>query len=165
MAPGAAGFLSGWLLWLQNGVIGQAMRQSALLYPAVEILHILGFALLLGSIVALDLRVLGLGRVLAVADLADHLLPIAVGGFLLAVVTGSLLFATEAASLFDNLAFRTKLVLLAAAGANAAVLHAHAWRGVDRWGASAPRPARVAAALSILFWAGVLICGRLIAYF
>ena len=161
----AASAAPAWLLWIQDGVVGRAMRQSIALYPAVETLHILGFAVLLGSIVALDLRLLGAGRALPIAALADHLLPMAVAGFLLAAATGSLLFTTEAVSVIGNPSFQVKLVLLVAAGVNAAILHSRAWKQVRSWGASPPRAARVAAALSIAFWTGVLICGRLIAYF
>ena len=161
----AASAAPAWLLWIQDGAVGRAMRQSIALYPAVEVLHIFGFALLVGSIVALDLRLLGAGRVLSIAALADHLLPLAVAGFLLAAATGTLLFTTEAVSLVGNPSFQIKLAFLAAAGTNAAVLHGGAWKRVRSWGAVPARAARVAAALSIAFWAGVLICGRLIAYF
>ena len=152
------------LIRIQDGAVGRAMRESLLLYPLVEILHILGLALLLGSIVALDLRLLGAGRTLDVAALAGYLLPLAVGGFLLAAPTGALLFTTEAATFVGNPAFQAKLALLALAGINAAVLHRGPWRRLHAWGARPPGSARFAAALSIVLWIGVLICGRLIAY-
>ncbi len=152
------------LLWLQDGAVGRAMRQSVALYPAVEILHILGFSLLIGAIAALDLRLLFGGRTLPVAPLARLLLPVAIGGFLLAVPMGVLLFASDAVAIAGNPAFRLKLLLIAAALVNVAVLHRGAWRRVAAWGDRTPPAARIAAALSILFWFGTAACGRLIAY-
>ncbi|MDO9060676.1 MAG: hypothetical protein Q7U92_16865, partial [Bradyrhizobium sp.] len=64
-------------LALQESALGHAMRSSPALYPAVEILHILGFVMLVGSILALDLRLLGLGRAIAIAPMAHLLLPLA----------------------------------------------------------------------------------------
>ena len=162
MEHGAA---TAWLHWLQDGAVGQAMRKSVTLYPAVETLHIIGLALLVGSIAALDLRLLGAARRLPALALSRLLLPIAAGGFVLAAVTGALLFTTEAASTARNPAFLAKLTLIAAAGANAAALHLGVWRRIAAWGERPPAPARAAAALSLLLWGGAVACGRLIAYF
>jgi hypothetical protein len=60
-------------LSLQESALGHAMRSSPALYPAVEILHIIGFVVLVGSILALDLRVLGLGRAMAIKPMAQFL--------------------------------------------------------------------------------------------
>lgn len=154
-----------WLHWLQDGAVGQAMRQSAALYPAVEILHILGLALLVGNIAALDLRLLGAARWLPTDGLARHLLRLAAGGLALAVPTGLLLFTTEAVSIARNPAFLLKLGLIAAAGMNAAVLHLGTWRNIAAWRGRAPAAAKFAAVLSLLLWTGTVCCGRLIAYF
>jgi len=154
------------LILLQDSALGQAMRQSLYLYPAVEIVHLLAIALLVGSILALDLRLVGWRRVAPTLPLARHLLPVAVTGFALAAASGSMLFATEAASLFYNPAFRIKMVLLLLAGANALLLHRGPWRAIGRW-AEAPLPparVRVAGAASAALWVGVLCFGRLIAY-
>jgi hypothetical protein len=154
-----------WLLWLQEGAIGQEMRQSPLLYPIVEILHIVGFALLVGAIIGLDLRLIGGARWLSAQGLARHLLRLAIGGFCLAAPMGLLLFVTEAASLAGNATFLTKLVLIALAGTNAVLFHFGAGRGVAAWDLQRPPPAaRVAGALSMSLWLAVLACGRLIAY-
>lgn len=155
-----------WLLWLQDGAVGQAMRQSPLLYPAVEILHIFGFVLLAGSIIALDLRLIGLARWLAAIGLARHLLPLAIGGFILAAPMGALLFVTEAAALARNPVFLVKLALILLAGLNAAAFHLGPWRAVAGWDQGRPpQAARVAGLLSIGLWLSVIACGRLIAYF
>jgi len=154
-----------WLVAIQESALGEAMRQSLLLYPAVEIVHLIGIALLVGSIVALDLRLIGLRRFLPASGMARHLLPIGILGFALAVASGSMLFATEAASLAFNPAFQLKLALIALGGLNAAVFHLGPWRAVAAWEHSIPpTAARVGGALSILLWLGALSCGRMIAY-
>jgi hypothetical protein len=152
-------------LALQESVVGETMRGSPMLYPAVEILHIFGFVTLVGAIVALDLRVLGLGRGIALAPLARLLLPLSRVGFVLAICMGALLFSADASHVVRNPAFQTKALLIALALANVVIAHAGPWRRVAQWGDVAPPAARMTAALSIALWLGVVCCGRLIAYF
>ena len=99
------------------------MRTSPRAYPVAEILHIIGFALLIGSIVGLDLRLLGFGRTLPVAALARLVLPIAIGGFVLAVCMGLLLFSADATHVAVNPAFRVKLALIGLAILVGAIMH------------------------------------------
>ncbi|MDM7946581.1 MAG: hypothetical protein QUV20_09660 [Oceanibaculum nanhaiense] len=154
------------LHWLQDGAIGRAMRESLWLFPAVEIVHILGFALLIGTIVALDLRILGWGKtLLPVGKLGALTLPLSIAGFTLALPSGLLLLTTEAAHVGVNPAFLAKMGLIFLAGLNALLLHRGAWRSVAAWPADAPPSAAKGAAIASLFlWLGVLIAGRMIAY-
>jgi hypothetical protein len=152
-------------LALQESALGHAMRSSPALYPAVEILHILGFVVLVGSILALDLRLLGLGREITILPMAQLLLPMSRFGFLLAISMGFLLFSADAAHVVRNPAFQTKLLLIAAALLNIAIAHAGPWRRVARWGGEAPGGAKVTALVSLLLWLSVVCAGRLIAYF
>ena len=92
------------------------MRQELWLYPAVEILHIVGFVILVGSIAMLDLRLLGLSRELPVRRLAGHLLPWTLGALLVIVPTGLLMFMAHASDLIDNRAFVVKISLIGVAG-------------------------------------------------
>lgn len=151
---------------LEMSAVGEAMRQSLILYPAVETLHIMGFSLLVGSIIAFDLRVLGFGRGIALEAAAKHLLRVAWVGFLVAVPMGLLLFATEATSIAENPSFRVKLALILLAGINMIAFQLGPWRRVTAWADGvAPSAARNGAALSIVLWLGVVAGGRLIAYF
>lgn len=154
------------LHWLQDGAIGRAMRESLWLFPAVEIVHILGFALLIGTIVALDLRILGWGKtLLPVGKLGALTLPLSIAGFTLALPSGLLLLTTEAAHVGVNPAFLAKMGLIFLAGLNALLLHRGAWRSVAAWPADAPPSAAKRAAIaSLTLWLGVLIAGRMIAY-
>ncbi|MBI5260384.1 MAG: hypothetical protein HY852_01030 [Bradyrhizobium sp.] len=152
-------------LVLQESALGHVMRSSPSLYPAVEILHILGFVMLVGSILALDLRLLGLGSAIAIQPMAQLLLPLSRVGFLLAISMGFLLFSADAAHVVRNPAFQTKLLLIAAALVNVVIAHAGPWRRVAHWHGEASGGAKVTALASLLLWLGAVCAGRLIAYF
>lgn len=158
--PAASIFLS-----LQESALGHTMRSSPALYPAVEILHIIGFVVLVGSILALDLRLLGLGRAIAIQPMAQLLLPVSRAGFLLAISMGFLLFSADASHVVKNPAFQAKALLIVAALINIVIAHAIPWRHAEAWGKEASLGAKATALLSILLWLGVICAGRLIAYF
>ena len=142
------------------------MRQEQWLYPAVEILHIWGFVMLVGSVAMLDLRLLGLSRQIGVRKLSWHLLPWTGGALLLIVPTGLLMFITHAGDFISNRAFVLKLTLIFAAGINAAVFHLGPFRSVEQWDSGVPTPlaAKLHATFSLLIWMGVIACGRFLAY-
>lgn len=152
---------------IESSPLGLAMRQWLWLYPSVEIVHIVGIALLVGSIAILDLRLLGLSRSLSVRRLAAHILPWSIAGFALIVPSGLAMFVAHAGDLIANPVFAVKISLILVAGANAGVLHAGALRGAAQWDIDAmpPLAARAAAAVSLLLWVSVIACGRLLAYF
>jgi hypothetical protein len=152
-------------LTLQESALGHAMRSSPVLYPAVEILHIIGFVVLVGSILALDVRLLGLGRAIPIQPMAQLLLPLSRFGFLLAISMGFLLFSADAAHVVHNPAFQTKLLLVAAALVNIVIAHVGPWRRVALWGAEVPDGAKVTALVSLSLWLSAICAGRLIAYF
>lgn len=154
------------LVALEQSSLGAAMRQSLYLYPGAEILHILGFVLLVGSIIGFDLRVLGISRGVAAGAFGRHNVPLAMVGFFVAAPAGFLLFSAEATSIAVNTAFRFKLICIAVGLANAALFHLGLWRSIDVWGrtADAPLAAKAGAVVSLLAWTGAVIGGRLIAY-
>ena len=152
--------------WVEQTALATAMRQELWLYPAVEILHIWGFIVLVGSIAMFDLRLLGLSRQISVRLLSRHLLPWTLGALLFIVPTGLMMFITHAGDFISNRAFVLKLTLISAAGINAAAFHLGPFRSVDKWDSGTPTPAaaKLHAALSVLIWMGVVACGRLLAY-
>ena len=152
-------------LSLQESALGHVMRSSPALYPAVEILHILGFVVLVGSILALDLRLLGVGRAIPIQPMAQLLLPLSRVGFVLAISMGFLLFSADAAHVVKNPAFRAKLLLISAALINIVIAHAGSWRHVERWNREVPGGAKATALVSLVLWLCVICAGRLIAYF
>jgi hypothetical protein len=112
-----------WLVWLETSALAMAMREWRWLYPVVEIVHIVGFVVLVGAAAMFDLRLLGVSRPLPVAAMARHLLPWARMSLVLVVPSGLMMFAANATEMAENPAFRLKLVLIAAALLNAAVFH------------------------------------------
>jgi hypothetical protein len=144
-----------------------AMRQWTWLYPAVEIVHILGFVVVVGAAFFFDLRLLGLARSVPVTALASHLLTWARVGFAVVVPTGLMMFTAHATEMASSPVFRIKLVLIAAAVLNAAAFHQWPFRAVAGWNVATATPAwaRTAAVLSLLCWSGAIACGRLLAYF
>jgi hypothetical protein len=158
---GAAG--PAWAALIERSGLGEALRGSTWLYPAVECLHIVGFALLVGAIASFDLRTLRAAEPVAAADgLAGQVLPVARAGFALAVPMGLLLFATEATAYVANPAFLAKLALVGLALANVAWFHARL--ATTRRGGGGAGALRLGAGLSLALWVGVLLAGRLIAY-
>jgi uncharacterized membrane protein len=134
------------------------LRTHPFAYPALEAIHIVGIALLLGNLVLLELRVWGLGKALPARELAKLSLSLAVVGFCIAALTGLLMFATQAGELLANRAFVVKMGLLMLAGSNAAWFHARdSLSKLDGL-------ARLQTLLSTLIWLAVIFCGRWIAY-
>jgi hypothetical protein len=157
---------TGWLAWMEETSLAVAMRQWLWLYPIVEVVHIVGFVILVGAAVMFDLRLLGLSRSLPVTAMARHHLRWARFAVLLVVPSGLLMFAAHATEMSANPAFRLKLGLIAVAATNAAVFHRGIFRSVGGWDREVrvPGPARLAALLSLLCWTGVIACGRMLAY-
>jgi hypothetical protein len=155
-----------WLGLLEGSALGDAMRRSLWLYPGVEVVHIAGFALLVGAVLLFDLRLLGVSRTVSVRALARHVLPWAWIALLAIVPSGSALFSAHATEFAANPAFQVKLALIACAGVNAALFHRGVYRSVDAWDQhrATPTGAKVSALVSALIWIGVITCGRLIAY-
>lgn len=127
-------------------------------YPALEVVHIVGIALLFGNLALFELRVWGFGPTLPLPALGRLALRISLAGFALAAVSGLTMFGTQPGELLANRAFVIKMGLLVLAGLNAAAFHVR--DGLQR----ADRVARAQTALSLGLWVAVIICGRWIAY-
>ena len=127
-------------------------------YPALEVLHLLGVAMLVGSLVVLELRVWGAGRTLDLVALARLALPVSLAGFGIVVLAGFCLFAAHPGEMLANRAFLIKMGLVFTAGLNAAAFHARG--GLQK----ADGIARAQTLLSLGLWVAVIICGRWIAY-
>jgi hypothetical protein len=127
-------------------------------YPALEVLHLVGVAMLLGSLVVLELRVWGAGRTLELGALARLALPVSLCGFGIVVLAGLGLFAAHPGEMLANRAFVIKMGLVFAAGLNAAAFHARG--GLQK----VDGIARAQTLLSLGLWIAVIICGRWIAY-
>jgi uncharacterized membrane protein len=134
------------------------LKTTPWVYPTLEIGHIVGIALVFGTLWIVDLRILGQMRMFDANQLARQVIPWTVVGFLLAAMTGLTMFVSRIGDLIANPAFVLKICLLFAAGTNAAVLHA---RGAINTESGLTR---LQAGLSIMIWLAVIVCGRWIAY-
>lgn len=152
---------------LETSGVGRWMREALWAYPAVETVHIIGLALLFGTIVIVDLRLLGLGRNVSAVAVTRSVLPWTLAGFCVAAATGSLMFTAHAGELVTLPIFLLKMSLIVLGGVNAALLRVGALRSAGRWDLAVlpPPRVRVAAGLSLLLWICVIACGRLLAYF
>jgi hypothetical protein len=146
--------------------VARMMRESLWAYPIVETIHIVGFVILVGSVVMFDLRVLGLSKNLSVRALSRHMLPWSVGALVLIVPTGFLMFTAHATDFLGNRTFQLKMALLMAAGINAVIFRTGPYQTVAHWdvGTHAPIPAQLSVAASIVLWIAIISCGRLLAY-
>ncbi len=138
--------------------LAEAIRTSAWAFPLLEILHIAAFAAMIGSVLTVEMRTLGLQKSIPLLELGRLGVKIALVAFGVIVVTGSLLLLSDLQGYLGNRAFTVKLGLITLAAINMVVFHLRN---------SLARPdaiARMQAIASLLLWLGVISAGRLIAY-
>jgi hypothetical protein len=153
--------------WLESTALAVLVRESAYGFPILVGIHILGLILSVGTLLWVDLRLLGVSlRESRVSEVYRGLAPWFLFGFLVMFVSGVTLFTGFATSAYGNLYFRIKLAALVLAGANALIFHLMSGRTSPGWDA-APRPplsARLAGLGSMVLWAVVILSGRMISY-
>ena len=153
------------LVWLENTGVANAIRTIPWLYPAFETGHYIGLSLLVGGIMLIDLRVLGFARGLPLKSMIG-LLPFVWVGFLINVLTGSMLFIYGATSFGTNGAFLLKMGFILLAGLNALAFDVSVRGSRSSWVAADRPPSLVKgfATLSLVFWICVVTTGRWMAY-
>jgi hypothetical protein len=152
---------------LDRSSIGTNIRESTLLFPIIESVHVLALSLSVGLVLITDLRLMGVVmRNRATSEIWSQFFPWMMSGFAVMFLTGSLLFWSHALSAYHSNAFRAKLVLLLLSGLNAAIYHVTIYRKMDQWDTSPNPPiqAGLAAWTSLILWAGVITMGRIMAY-
>jgi hypothetical protein len=142
------------------------MMQLEWSWPIAESIHFIGLTLLFGSIVAWDLRLVGLARHVPIAAF-HRLIPFAVLGFATNAASGTLFLMAYPDQYVYNPAFHLKLLCLILAGINVAVFYITMFRRVSRLGPGAigPVAARINGAVSIILWATVIVAGRMITFY
>ncbi len=153
------------LVWLENTAIADAIRTIPWLYPLFETGHYIGLSLLVGGIMLIDLRVLGVARALPLKSMIG-LLPFVWAGFILNLLTGSMLFIYGATNFGLNGAFQLKMAFVLLAGLNALAFDFSVRRSGGTWMAIDRPPPLVKgfATLSLAFWLCVVTTGRWMAY-
>jgi hypothetical protein len=149
--------------WCDHSAIGVAIRNSRFLFPAIESIHLLALTVLLGSILVLNLRLLrGALTRQPLAAVAGSLAPLTLWSLATMIVSGSMLFASEAMKCYENPPFLIKMALLAAA-------IAFQWTAARTVVRSIPEPGRLRSAatalLSLTLWFGIGIAGRAIGFY
>jgi hypothetical protein len=155
------------LQFFQDTAIATSIREGDTLFPWIECVHVLAITFVVGSIAAVDLRLLGIAsRDRRFSRLNAEIVPLTWAAFATALVSGGLLFSAKAVQYAANLSFDLKMLLLVLAGVNMAVFQLLTFRRVSTWdvGPSTPMSAKVAGALSLSIWIGVVICGRIIGF-
>jgi hypothetical protein len=153
--------------WFQESGLAERIRESLYIFPTLEAIHVVGLTLVFGTILILDLRLLGLASTnRPVHRVVADVLKWTWVTFALTAVTGAFMFITNALVYFDNIYFRIKIALLVLAGVNMLAFELTARRTINEWDAarSAPRAGRVVAMLSIAIWVGVIFAGRMIGF-
>lgn len=153
-----------WLQALHNWEVAALLRRSLHVYPLLNATHIFSLALLIGAILPVDLRMLGLFSSIDAGPFLKVMTTISAAGLALAVVTGVLLFSVQPLEYAYNPAFLTKISLVGVGATNAiAVRFTAGWRQASTSGVISPR-LRIGAALSLIVWIAALIAGRWIAF-
>jgi hypothetical protein len=136
------------------------------LFPIIETLHVMALTIVVGSIAMMDLRLLGIAsRNSAVSRLSNEVLPWTWTAWAVAAVFGTLMFMAKAGTYAGNLQFRLKFVCMGLAALNMLIFHFGAYRQVVRWDeGEPPMSAKMAGALSLTLWIGVVFFGRWVGF-
>jgi hypothetical protein len=152
---------------LENSALADNIRENDVLFPLVESVHVLAICLVVGSILAVDLRLLGLAWIhRSVSSVTRGVLPLTWGAFVVAVGSGGLMFISNATKYLGNGFFVAKMILIGMAGLNMVIFHGISAKDLPLWENETrlPFPARLAGGVSILLWIAVVACGRWIGF-
>jgi hypothetical protein len=155
------------LKWIQATSLATNIRNSLYMFPMLESFHVIGLALVFGTIVVIDLRLLGKASVERPFErIKADILKWTWAAFALTALTGSLMFTTNATVYYHNFYFRSKMALLVLAGLNMTAFELSAGRKAAEWGKnrSSPPLGRAVALLSLVLWVGVIFAGRFIGF-
>ena len=153
--------------YFENSALADNIRENDVLFPLIESVHVVSICLVVGSILVVDLRLLGLASVSRpVSRVTSGILPLTWSAFAVAVASGFLLFISNATKYLANGYFVAKILLICVAGLNMAIFHAISARDLPKWEKQKTLPfsARLAGGLSILLWVSVVTCGRWIGF-
>jgi len=156
-----------YIKWLEGTWLSTLIRDAKWLFPMIEMVHLFGIVTLVGTTLALDLRLMDLWlRRWRVSLLTGSLLPWSWAAFVVMVSTGAGLFVSDPMRFFYNASFRIKMLLILLAGLNAFAFQITAFRSVEKWDLNADTPwgAKVAGFCSLVLWFGIVAAGRWIAF-
>lgn len=149
------------LAWMENSGLGTTVNDVAWLFPTLETLHFMGLCVLFGSLMVVDLRLLGVAKFIPMRP-ALSFVPIAIGGFCVNLASGIGFFFSNPFRYYPNVAFRLKMLLILIAGLNALWFQFVELPRVRNLppGAQTSLTVKFVAALSLLLWIAVIVAGR-----
>jgi hypothetical protein len=152
---------------IENTDVASSIRNSLFLFPMLESIHVMGLAIVFGTIAIIDLRLLGLASThRPFRKMASDTLKWTWIAFAITFVTGGLMFTTNATVYFHNPVFQAKMTLLLLAGINMGIFELTSGRSARQWetSASPPAAAKTAAVISLMLWISVIFLGRWIGF-
>lgn len=152
---------------LEYSSLGISIAESTWAFPTIETLHVIALVTVVGTIMIMDLRLIGKASMnVSITQMTRDTLKWTWGAFIMAAITGLLMFVSKASTYMVNPYFLWKLVLLALAGLNMVAFHFLTYKTVGQWdtGPNIPTAAKVAGSLSLLFWFIVIFLGRAIGF-
>jgi hypothetical protein len=154
------------LTWLQGLNFPTQIRESVWLFPTIETVHVFALVLVVGSIMTVDLRLLGLAnRDRPFSQVAAEMLPWTWRAFGVAALAGFMMFSSKALTYYGDIPFRLKMICLLLAGINMLLFHGIGTRRLKEWDSGKPPwPARIAGATSLLLWILIVASGRWVGF-
>ncbi len=152
---------------IEYSPLGISIAESLWAFPTLETIHVIALVTVIGTIAVMDLRMLGVASgKMPITQVSKDTLPWTWAGFILAAITGTLLFVSKASSYMINPYFLMKMGLLALAGINMLYFHFVTWKNVGDWDTAPnlPKGAKFAAIASLVLWIGIVFCGRAIGF-
>lgn len=151
---------------LQDLSLPTQIRESDWLFPTIETVHVFALVLVVGTIMTVDLRLLGVAnKERPFSQVASEMLPWTWAAFALAALAGMLMFSSKALTYYSNIPFRLKMLCLLLAGINMATFHWLGTRHLEAWDRGRPpRAAKVAGGASLLLWTSIVAAGRWIGF-
>ena len=159
--------ITAFLKSLEASGLATRIRDALWLFPLIESTHVICLSLVFGTILIIDLRLLGIASThRSFKQMASDILKWTWAAFALTALTGTLMFTTNATVYYHNFFFRTKMLLLALSGINMLIFELTAGRTIHSWdkAPSAPSAGKAVAAASLVMWISIIIMGRLIGF-
>jgi hypothetical protein len=157
-----AGPQPSFLLAVENWSLSQNIA-STNWFPVLESIHVIAAAMVVGSILMVDLRLIGLAaKKYSISKLSKEMVPWSIAAFVITTITGLGMFITRAASHVVNPAFQWKAFLLLLAGLNMVYFHFRIYKRISEWDTTEDTPTqlKVIGCLSLILWSGVMLAGR-----
>ena len=154
--------------WINETAFSQYLRESETAFPLTEAIHLIGLGISVGTIVWIDLRLMGrVMRDVRISEVVSRLEPWAIGGFTVMMLSGLFLFLGKPDNYYGTTAFKLKMLLLPLAGLNVLFFHRRVFPNVEQWdeGVVPPWQGRMVGAVSMSLWVVIIVLGRWTAYF